>query len=153
MQKPIKSTAIASSSLIGPLMLLSKAMRTYMNLRLEELGLWAGQDEILLALENGRKSVGTVAERVNVRPSTVSKTLHRLLAMGLVTRDIQLHDMRSATIALTPSGEEMTKRIRELYADMNSEFEKQIELQQMAVTAQHLERVHAQLLKRLRRHR
>ncbi len=151
MRKPVKSAAIASSSLIGPLMLLSKSMRTYMNVRLEELGLWAGQDEVLMALEHGGQSVGTVARRINVRPSTVSKTLRSLLATGLVTRSAQLHDQRSSIVTLTPSGEKMTKRIRELYTDMNREFEKQIEREQMAVTAQHLEQMHSQLLKRLSR--
>ncbi len=47
----------------------------------------------------------------------------------------------------------MTKRIRELYADVNREFGEQIEREQMVVTSHHLEQMHAQLTKRLRRYR
>ena len=153
MRKPIKSPAIATSSLIGPLMLVSKSMRTLMTEKLEELGLWPGQDEILLALEHGGQSVGTVADRANVRPSTVSKSVSILIAMGLVTRTKHFRDNRSSTVTLTSSGEEMVQRIRELYADVNSDFTKQIKHTQVAMISQHLEQVHTQLMKRLSKHR
>ena len=153
MRKPIKSPAIATSSLIGPLMLVSKSMRTLMTAKLEDLGLWPGQDEILLALEYGGQSVGTVADRANVRPSTVSKSVRVLLEMGLVTRTKHFGDQRSSTVALTPKGEEMVSLVRELYADVNREFAKQIKHDQMVVISQHLEQVHAQLLKKLSKHR
>ena len=75
-------------------------------------GVFAGQDVLLLTL-GGEKSleVGEMADRLGVRPPTVSKTLTRLTEAGLVTRLPVSGDKRRVAARITAKGRAKLGRI------------------------------------------
>lgn len=81
---------------------------------LDDLGLFPGQEQLLAQLgEAGECTVGDLAEKLNVRPPTVSKSLQRLAAQGLIERNGDEGDGRRTRVRLTAAGE---TRVRDLEA-------------------------------------
>lgn len=75
-----------------------------------DLGLFPGQEQTLLLLAQGEaRTVGDLAEALKVRPPTVSKTLQRLAAQGLVERKEHGSDARKSAASLTPEGARCAK--------------------------------------------
>ena len=73
--------------------------------RLLKLNLYAGQDQLMLALahQDGLTPSALAAE-IGVRPPTVTKTISRLLAQGFLTKAESAEDARQAHIFLTDAG-------------------------------------------------
>src|SRR5690606_33082524 len=65
----------------------ARLARTALAARLLAHGFYAGQDQIMLALarEDGQ-TPGSLAERLGVRPPTITKTINRLQAQGFVEK-------------------------------------------------------------------
>lgn len=81
--------------LIPSLISITKCSRALLDLRLHEIGLNAGQDHLLMALEpNGDPVlVSHLADKVGVRASTASKMLDRLEHRELVRRGNDKKDL------------------------------------------------------------
>ena len=90
----------------------ARMMRTRAASLLAAEGLFAGQDVLLLTL-GGEKSleVGEMADRLGVRPPTVSKTLTRLTETGLVSRLPVSGDKRRVAARITAKGRAKLDRI------------------------------------------
>lgn len=70
-----------------------------------DLGLFPGQEQAMLLLAGGEvRTVGDLAEALKVRPPTVSKTLQRLAAQGMIERKEHAGDARKTLITLTKDG-------------------------------------------------
>ena len=80
--------------------------------RLLAHGFYAGQDQIMLALdrEDGQ-TPGNLAERHGVRPPTITKTINRLQAQGFLEKRASNSDARQAHIFLTDTGRETIRAI------------------------------------------
>lgn len=85
----------------------ARLARTALAARLLAHGFYAGQDQIMLALsrEDGQ-TPGTLADRLGVRPPTITKTINRLQAQGFLEKRASNADARQAHIFLTDSGRE-----------------------------------------------
>jgi len=90
----------------------ARLTRTVSARRLLEQGLYAGQDKIILALaqENGQ-TPGALAQKLGVRPPTITKTINRLTAQGFLEKQSSDLDARRTHIFLTPMGEEAIRKI------------------------------------------
>jgi DNA-binding MarR family transcriptional regulator len=79
--------------------------RTMLAVRLLKLNLYAGQDQLMLALahQDGQTPSALAAE-IGVRPPTVTKTISRLQAQGFLTKTESAEDARQAHIFLTDAG-------------------------------------------------
>ena len=90
----------------------ARMMRTRTASLLAAEGLFAGQDVLLLTL-GGEKSleVSEMADRLGVRPPTVSKTLTRLTETGLVSRLPVSGDKRRVAARITAKGRAKLDRI------------------------------------------
>ncbi|MFC4624387.1 MarR family winged helix-turn-helix transcriptional regulator [Daeguia caeni] len=101
----------------------ARLSRTVLATRLLDKGLYAGQDAVLLQLhaEDGL-TPGMLAQRLGVRPPTITKTITRLQAQGFVVKRASETDQRQANIYLTESGHEairgIEKSIRKTEKDM-----------------------------------
>jgi DNA-binding MarR family transcriptional regulator len=86
--------------------------RTMLAVRLLKLSLYAGQDQLVLALahQDGQTPSALAAE-IGVRPPTVTKTISRLLAQGFLTKTESVEDARQAHIFLTDAGRAAIKGI------------------------------------------
>jgi DNA-binding MarR family transcriptional regulator len=101
----------------------ARMMRTRTASLLAAEGLFAGQDVLLLTL-GGEKSleVGEMAERLGVRPPTVSKTLTRLTEAGLVSRSSVSGDKRRVAARITAKGRAKLDRIAEIRTRVEREM-------------------------------
>lgn len=90
----------------------ARLSRTVLAARLNGHGFYAGQDQIMLALaqENGQ-TPGQLAERIGVRPPTITKTINRLAAQGVLEKTPSKEDARQAHISLTKQGQDAIKAI------------------------------------------
>ena len=80
--------------------------------RLLQQGLYAGQDQIMLSLnEEDGQTPGKLANKLGVRPPTITKTINRLQAQGFLVRRSSETDSRQAHIFLTDAGRETIRSI------------------------------------------
>ncbi len=83
----------------------ARVARTALAGRLARLDLYPGQDTVLLAIsEEDGVSLRELAERLSVRPPTITKTVTRLIAQGLVEKRISERDGRQGHAHLTDKG-------------------------------------------------
>lgn len=109
---------------IQSMLILSKVTRLYVGLKLEALKLDNGQDELLIALHSvGSTTVSQIADLIHVRPSTVSKSIDRLEAKGLVQRHRNENDGRVRVVRLTEDGHALALRIQALYMEIDRELD------------------------------
>jgi len=102
----------SKSATMGRLQSAARLSRTALASRLLAHGFYAGQDQIMLALdgEDGQ-TPGKLAVRLGVRPPTITKTINRLQAQGFVDKKSSEDDARQAHIFLTVSGQDAIKAI------------------------------------------
>jgi DNA-binding MarR family transcriptional regulator len=83
----------------------SRAMRTFLTNALSTSGIYAGQDGVILALakEDGL-SAGAIADRLGVKPPTMTRTLTRMEAQGFIQRQADTVDGRQMRAVLTDQG-------------------------------------------------
>lgn len=90
----------------------ARLSRTALAARLLDHGFYAGQDQIMLALsQTDGQTPGQLAARLGVRPPTITKTINRLQAQGVLGKRASEHDARQAHIFLTERGREAIRSI------------------------------------------
>lgn len=105
------------------LALASRLHRARIGEKLQSLGLFPGQEQVLevLAAEGGMP-MGELAERLSVRPPTVSKTIARLSAQNLVRRAAAGGDGRLIRVEITSEGRERIAKLGDLLAEVEAEM-------------------------------
>ncbi len=90
----------------------ARLSRTALAARLLAHGFYAGQDQVMIALdrEDGQ-TPGQLATRLGVRPPTVTKTINRLQSQGYVEKRASDTDARQANVYLTDEGRGAIKAI------------------------------------------
>jgi DNA-binding MarR family transcriptional regulator len=97
--------------------------RSRMGDKLAELGLFAGQEQVLQALAaSGLMTMGELAGLLRVRPPTASKTVSRLAAMSLVERHAEPDDARVVRVKLTEAGLAKAQAIDHLWGEVEREL-------------------------------
>lgn len=87
--------------------------RTALSRQLLDLGLYAGQDGVMLALDaNDGQTPGAIASSLGVKAPTVTKTIGRLAAQGFLRRQGSPDDGRMMLVFLTGAGRDQIKSIR-----------------------------------------
>jgi DNA-binding MarR family transcriptional regulator len=96
-----------SGALMALLQTAARGARTVLATRLLAHGLYAGQEQVLLVLDDGGpQSLGDLADALGVRAPTITKTVARMEGQGFLARTASADDGRSVIISLTPSGRE-----------------------------------------------
>jgi len=97
---------------IARLQSVARLSRTALASRLLAHGFYAGQDQIMMALnvENGQ-TPGQLASALGVRPPTITKTINRLQSQGSLEKRPSETDARQANVFLTERGAEAIKSI------------------------------------------
>lgn len=87
--------------------------RTALSRHLLDLGLYAGQDAVMLALDaQDGQTPGAIASALGVKAPTITKTLGRLAAQGYVRREGSKDDGRMMLVFLTESGRDQIRAVR-----------------------------------------
>lgn len=91
--------------------------------KLSELGLFAGQEQVLQALaSSGPMTMGDLAAILRVRPPTASKTVSRLASLKLVERHTEPGDARVVRVKLTKEGKRKAAAIDALWDEVEAEL-------------------------------
>ncbi|MCB8822459.1 MarR family winged helix-turn-helix transcriptional regulator [Microvirga rosea] len=91
--------------------------------KLSELGLFAGQEQVLQALaHSGPMTMGDLAVILRVRPPTASKTISRLSSLKLVERHTEPGDARVVRVKLTREGKKKAAAINALWDEVENEL-------------------------------
>ena len=88
---------------------------------LEQLGLYPGQELVLLML----RDAGTLEQRqlvaeLSLHPSTVTKMVQRLERSGFVRRTRSVADARAVDVELTPKGRKIIDRVDEVWTEVEA---------------------------------
>src|SRR5690606_37417720 len=87
--------------------------RTSLSRHLLDLGFYAGQDSVMLALDaNDGQTPGSIAVSLGVKAPTITKTIGRLAAQGFLRREGSPDDGRMMLVFLTEAGRDQIKSIR-----------------------------------------
>lgn len=114
-------------NLIRPLLALSKSTRQLISLKLAEIGVVAGQDQLLDAIDpDQRRGICEIARELSVRPSTVSKMLDSLERRGWCRREMDDADLRRTFVVLTEDGARVRSEVRQVWSAMNDDLTRQI---------------------------
>ncbi|WP_309084703.1 MarR family transcriptional regulator [Chelativorans sp.] len=137
---------ISRGSIIGQLQSAARLSRTALAERLFDQGLYAGQDKIMLALdqENGL-TPGQLAEKLGVRPPTITKTINRLAAQGFLEKRASDTDARRAHVYLTESGAELIRAIERSVRKTEKQALKSLDKKDQKALVKLLARIEANL--------
>lgn len=95
------------SETINQLHAAARLVRTALASHLASHGFHAGQDGLMLALhQQDGQTPGQLASRLGVRPPTVTKTINRLSAQGILEKRPSSEDQRQSNVFLTEGGRE-----------------------------------------------
>ncbi len=140
--------------LVRALLSISKSTRAFLALLLSDIGLHLGQDQLIACLRHGEPmSVSTLADRIAVRPSTVSKMLDRLVEKGAVRRVVSEEDARRTMVLLTEEGAALKPRVAQVWARLESELSGGMTPEEAHAVKDAMARMDLLLAARLRRHR
>lgn len=90
----------------------ARLARTALAARLLDHGFYAGQDQIMLALDHADgQTPGQLATRLGVRPPTITKTINRLQVQGFLEKRASESDARQAHVFLTEPGRDTIRAI------------------------------------------
>lgn len=90
----------------------ARLSRTALAARLLDHGFYAGQDQIMLALSHvDGQTPGQLATKLGVRPPTITKTINRLQAQGVLDKRASEEDGRQAHVFLTERGRDAIRSI------------------------------------------
>ena len=111
------------------LSLLHLWMKTYLRMKrlvsakAAPLGLSPGQPKILEYLaQYGEHEQKNIADYCEIEPATVGNILLRMENAGLIERRNRPNNRRSLYVSLTPRGEEMAKRIQDIFAEAEQQI-------------------------------
>jgi DNA-binding MarR family transcriptional regulator len=99
-----------------------KLLRTRAHALLEEIGLYRGQQFVLHALwaEEGITH-SELAERLHVRPATMTNMLKRMEKAGLVERRQDMADQRVSRVFLTDAGRDIREQVEEVWEELEGQ--------------------------------
>ena len=100
-------------STMTQLVLSARASRTALSAHLAAIDVYPGQDAVLLALgaEDGL-SLRDLADRLSVRPPTITKTVARLASQDILEKRASPSDARQSHAFLTEKGQALLQEVR-----------------------------------------
>ncbi len=134
------------NAVMGRLHAAARLARTALAARLLEHGFYAGQDQIMIALdrEDGQ-TPGQLSTRIGVRPPTITKTINRLQAQGFLEKRASDTDARQAHIFLTEAGRSAIVDIEKSVRKTEKSAFKGLDKKDQKVLAKLLSRIEANL--------
>jgi len=120
----------------------SRTLKTTVERRLIEHGVYAGQHTILGCLwEHDGLTPGQLARRLGLETPTITRTVQRMAAAGLVSRRGDDTDKRLVRVWLTPKGSALRRVIPRILNQVRSEVFCDLTRHDQATLAQLLSRV------------
>lgn len=139
-------TANPDAALSYLLVQVCKAHRARVQARLSEVGLYAGQEMILLRLCEGQGvTQSQLVEDLCVEPPTVTKMLQRMASAGWIERRQDAEDARVSRVYLTPQGEALEDSLRAIWSELEDELTTGLSDMEQALLRRLLRQLHDNL--------
>ncbi|PWV97174.1 DNA-binding MarR family transcriptional regulator [Hoeflea marina] len=107
-----KSRDVPIGAVVTLLGQVARNSRTVLSRNLLDLGLYAGQDGVMLALDRqDGQTPGMIASELGVKAPTITKTISRLAVQGFVRREDSTTDGRMSLVFLTDAGRSQIRAI------------------------------------------
>jgi DNA-binding MarR family transcriptional regulator len=111
--------ADAHGPIVHTIFRISRKNRAMVGNLLRPLGLFAGQELLLMQLsERDARPQTELIAALGIDHSTVSKMLQRMEAAGLVARGASSQDQRAAVVRLTAAGRRLRREIERIWKEM-----------------------------------
>ena len=111
-KKKNKGKARSSGDLLAAVNQVARSSRTALSRNLLDIGLYAGQEGLMLVLDRqDGLTPGAIAQELGVKAPTITRSISRLSAQGLVRRQNSADDRRQSLVYLTDLGREKIKAI------------------------------------------
>ena len=124
----------------------ARLARTALASRLLTHGFYAGQDQIMMALEGeDGQTPGQLASRLGVRPPTITKTINRLQAQGFLDKRASDNDGRQAHVFLTETGRDAIRAIEKSVRKTEKQALKGLDKKDQKALSKLLSRIEANL--------
>jgi DNA-binding MarR family transcriptional regulator len=124
----------------------ARLARTALAARLLDHGFYAGQDQIMLALDHADgQTPGQLAARLGVRPPTITKTINRLQIQGFLEKRASTTDARQAHIFLTDTGRDTIRAIEKSVRRTEKQALKGLDRKEQKTLSKLLARIEANL--------
>ena len=138
--------------IVSRLLSIAKLTRAMLGLKLAEIDICAGQDQLLAAFHgSNRVSISTLAHAVAVRPSTVSKMVDRLIEKGLMLRLRDPDDARTTLVELTPLGLHQQRLVADIWRAVELDLTKSLQVAEINNLRGELEKVDGLLIAKMSR--
>ena len=112
-------TTAAEGPLSYLLMRAAKAHKAHAAVLLREIGLYPGQELLLMQLwDRDGQTQTDLVRALRLDPSTVTRMVGRLEEQGVVSRVASPRDGRAVIISLTPHGRDLQGDVRRIWADL-----------------------------------
>jgi DNA-binding MarR family transcriptional regulator len=124
----------------------ARLARTALAARLVAHGFYAGQDQIMLSLnQDDGQTPGQLAVRLGVRPPTITKTINRLQVQGFLDKRASDTDARQAHIFLTDTGRDAIRAIEKSVRKTEKQALKGLDKKEQKALARLLSRIEGNL--------
>jgi DNA-binding MarR family transcriptional regulator len=124
----------------------ARLSRTVLAAKLNGSGFYAGQDQIMLTLNHqDGQSPSELAARLGVRPPTITKTINRLQAQGVLEKRASQDDARQTHIFLTESGRETIRAIEKSVKKTEKQALRGLDKKDQKSLAKYLAKIEANL--------
>lgn len=124
-QRPVEHypASIPEPEILPPLFSIAKTVRQLVSLKLADIEMAAGQEQLLLCFEDDETfSISRIADRLSVRASTISKMTDILERKGWVGRHSDGKDARRVLVQLTARGQQKRDVVRTLQEELDAEL-------------------------------
>ncbi|MBO6918835.1 MAG: MarR family transcriptional regulator [Rhizobiaceae bacterium] len=134
-----RSSNTAIINLLGDI---HRGSRASLSEKLQKLGLFGGQERIILLLkDHDGLTPSEIAEKLNVSPPTIAKSISRLTARGVLVRRIDKSDRRRANVFLSNVGHSMVKSIEKEQRKWKKKVLKSMNKAEKAELLRHLRQI------------
>ncbi|ADL08410.1 MarR family winged helix-turn-helix transcriptional regulator [Thermosediminibacter oceani] len=121
---------------------------------LEKINIYPGQPPLLLILyKHGGQSQRELAERLKVKPATITVMLNRIEKAGLIVRKQDDNDQRISRVYITEKGREICSKLREIILTIDRECFKDFNEQEKETLAMLFQKMTINLEKALNNQR
>ena len=128
------------------LLQLSRVYRTRLQAELRRLGLYSGQDLLLLKLmDYDGQTQSELANRLNIQAATLTRMVDRMIKGGLVRRTIDPMDKRIARIYLAKKGSQLRKPLEKIWSQVEASCFESLSLEEHLLLRRLLMQTHQTL--------
>jgi DNA-binding MarR family transcriptional regulator len=128
------------------LLLLSRSYRTDIQSQLANLGLYAGQDLLLMQLwDQDGQTQSELADRLQIQQATLTRMISRMASSGFVVRKPDPDDARVSRVFLTKDGASLQVTVEKIWKQLEEQSFAGLTLEERLLLRRLLMQIHTDL--------